>query len=417
MKKTLSLLLLTGIMIFACMAVGSAEAADPERFVSGDYTYVLNEDGTAYLTAFHPEAYPFTLVNGERILTLPETIDGIVVTGLGPYTLASSFRKSYRSQAEMEKGIIVLEIPASLALVNELSLQHVDAVRVSPKNETFAVVDDVLFHRAEKKLVFYPKAKKDAFYEIPEGTQTIGEGAFYNCGSLTGILIPDSITRIEGSAFSHCTGLTAIVIPGSVTELGYFAFSGCESLTDAVISDGVTGIGDGVFMGCNTLTSIVLPNNMTKIGDAFFQGCDSLTTVVIPGSVTEIGVWAFFGCYRLTDIVIPDSVTEIWESAFESCTGLVRIVIPDGVATLRGSVFYECDSLAEVVIPGSVTAIGECAFVRCYSLTTLTIPDSVVSIDDLAFLDCEDLTLTVGRGSYAERYAMQNDIPYTYAGL
>ena len=60
----------------------------------------------------------------------------------------------------------------------------------------------------------------------------IGNYAFYNCGGLTSINIPNSVTSIGNYAFFWCTGLTSIVIPKSVTSIGNEVFKNCWTLTD-----------------------------------------------------------------------------------------------------------------------------------------------------------------------------------------
>ena len=72
---------------------------------------------------------------------------------------------------------------------------------------------------------------KDENVVIPNGVTSIGDSAFKNCTSLTGITIGGSVTIIGGCAFSHCTSLTSITIGGSVTSIGKEAFSGCDLLT------------------------------------------------------------------------------------------------------------------------------------------------------------------------------------------
>ena len=86
------------------------------------------------------------------------------------------------------------------------------------------------------------------------------------------------------------------IIPNSVTNIGDGAFWDCKSLTSINIPDGVTNIGNGAFLGCKLLTNINIPDGVTNIGNAAFGGCESLTSINIPNSVTAIGNWAFLQC-------------------------------------------------------------------------------------------------------------------------
>lgn len=47
--------------------------------------------------------------------------------------------------------------------------------------------------------------------EFPEGMQSIGEQAFYNCRSIEGLVFPESIETIQNSAFEGCYGINSIV--------------------------------------------------------------------------------------------------------------------------------------------------------------------------------------------------------------
>ncbi|MDD7158273.1 MAG: leucine-rich repeat protein [Firmicutes bacterium] len=51
--------------------------------------------------------------------------------------------------------------------------------------------------------------------EINEKTKVIYDSAFYNCGSLTSITIPNSVTSIERSAFSGCSSLREVNYKGT----------------------------------------------------------------------------------------------------------------------------------------------------------------------------------------------------------
>ena len=71
--------------------------------------------------------------------------------------------------------------------------------------------------------------------EIPVGVTSIGNGAFYNCSSLSSITIPSTVTSIGNSSFQKCSSLISITIPSSVKDIGNMAFNGCTSLKSIII--------------------------------------------------------------------------------------------------------------------------------------------------------------------------------------
>ena len=213
----------------------------------------------------------------------------------------------------------------------------------------------------------------------------IGEDAFNYSGSLTSVVIPNSVTSIGERAFDLCTGLASIEIPNSVTSIGNYAFRSCTALASIEIPNSVTSIGAGVFSGCSGLTSIEIPNSVTSIGKSAFYGCKGLTSIEIPNSVTRFGDNAFKMCTGLTSIVIPNSVTSIGEYAFSGCSGLTSIEIPNSVTSIGNYVFEDCSGLTSIEIPNSVTSIGGWVFSGCSGLTSIEIPNSVTSIGSGAF--------------------------------
>ena len=108
------------------------------------------------------------------------------------------------------------------------------------------------------------------------------------------------------------------IIPNSVTNIGDGAFWDCESLTSINIPDGVTNIGNGAFLGCKLLTNINIPDGVTNIGNAAFWGCESLTSINIPNSVTAIGNWAFEECKNLPSKTKSDIINRFGKEAFDS---------------------------------------------------------------------------------------------------
>jgi hypothetical protein len=225
---------------------------------------------------------------------------------------------------------------------------------------------------------------------------SIGNGAFYQCTSLTSVTIPNSVTSIGDEAFSWCESLTNFTIPNSVTNIGDLAFDYCYNLTSITIPSSVTSIGDA-FENCG-LTSITIPSSVTSIGHYAFAFCESLTNVTIPNSITSIGDEAFYRCYSLTNVTIPNSVTSIGHYAFAFCRSLSSVTIPNSLTNIGDQAFSYC-GLTSVTIPNSVTSIGVGAFSNCGRLSGVTIPNSVTSIGGDAFYNCASLTRVYFQGN------------------
>ncbi|MCQ2292801.1 MAG: leucine-rich repeat protein [Bacteroidaceae bacterium] len=249
------------------------------------------------------------------------------------------------------------------------------------------------------------------YNDVTYNVTSIGEIAFYNCKSLSYVLIPNSVKNIESGAFSGCTGLTSVTIPNSVQSIERGAFQGCSGLTSVSIGSSVTSIRDDAFEGCTgvkelvyadgckttmcthltSITSVTIPNSVTSIGNGAFSGCSGLTSVTIPSSVTSIGSSAFQSCSGLTSVTIPNSVTSIGDEAFYGCTGLKSVDIGNGVESIGTWAFMGCSGLTSITIGNSVKTIGNHTFSGCTNLTSVTIPGSVTSIESGAFNGCDNV--------------------------
>ena len=210
---------------------------------------------------------------------------------------------------------------------------------------------------------------------IPESVESIGEGAFYACSSLTDVTIPGSVESIGKQAFIYCTALEKVIIKEGVENIETGAFYSCTALTEVAISGSVESIGNIAFQDCVSLTEITIPGRVESFGQQVFQGCIALEKVTIEEGVKSIGVYAFYNCTSLTEIAIPESVTDILENAFEGCTSLKEITIPSSVASIKGYAFQNCSALTNIVYEGTrPLTVGSYAFLGISADATVTVP-------------------------------------------
>ena len=182
----------------------------------------------------------------------------------------------------------------------------------------------------------------DGFVTAIGNIQSGGGGGGTNLAPL----VDGSITEVTSDMMEGCTNIRT------------YAFYNCKSLTSIVIPNGVTSIGDSAFYNCKSLTSIVIPNGVTSFANYAFYSCSKLTSIVIPNSVTSIGGNAFTMCLGLTSVVISDSVTSINNSTFSSCSSLTTVEMKRTTPPkLSSSAFKNCTALTQIIVPaGTLSA-------------------------------------------------------------
>ena len=103
--------------------------------------------------------------------------------------------------------------------------------------------------------------------------------------------------------------------------------------------------------------------------------------------------------------VIPSTVETIHYEAFEDNLYIEDIEIPANVTHIGSRAFYNCKGLKQIRWSGAKTS-GHEVFVGCTNLKAV----HVDSIDD--FENCRNLTLKGYAGSYVEKYAKENEMPF-----
>lgn len=157
---------------------------------------------------------------GQKLLFFPQG-------RTGDYTTPSGIT-SIEEYAFYSSDLTSVTLSSSVANIDSEAFIYSSLTRinVASGNPYYSSIDGVVFDKAVKTLIVYPRARKGA-YTIPAGVTSIGDYAFENCSSLSSITIPNSVMNIGTRAFDNCSSLTSITIPNSVTSIKSFAFVRC----------------------------------------------------------------------------------------------------------------------------------------------------------------------------------------------
>ena len=161
----------------------------------------------------------------------------------------------------------------------------------------------------ESNIILYVEAKQENVV-IPDGTETIGDYAFY-------CLYPRAVML----------NLKTVSMPNTVTAIGNYAFIFNRSLSAISMSTALASIGVEAFGHCHSLQSVTLPSSMRTIGNGAFEYCDSLSSVTFSEGLTSIGSGAFMECTSLTSVTLPSTVSSIGSSAFSARQSSMNEVI------------------------------------------------------------------------------------------
>lgn len=202
---------------------------------------------------------------------------------------------------------------------------------------------------------------------IKDGTVCIADAAFYNCSNMTGIIMPDTITKIAYSAFENCSGLTEVEIPKGITHIDGAAFAGCGNLTKVTLSDSVTNIGNDAFYDCISLADIKFSDNLKYIGKRAFRGCRALSEITLPDDLSYIESNAFiYTAYYENDTNWQNDMLYIGNHLIDVSTEMKGCLeIPYGTKCIANAAFMGVSDIKTIKVPASVIGIGDSSF--CYS--------------------------------------------------
>ena len=218
-----------------------------------DYSYKILNDGTLRLYQYE---------GTDTNIVVPDTIDGRKVTVLGNSTFQyctqasdiesvtlpdslTTIEKNAFYNCEKLKSVTIPQNVSSIGLaafVEGLSESSLTEIKVDPENPYFSEKDGVVFSKDGTKLIVFPSGRSGD-YQIPDGTVSVGDYAFY-----------------------YCVNVSSITVPGSVRSLGEGTFGNCSSLTKAVLNEGLEEIGEYAFQSSSGIRDIIIPASVKSVG-------------------------------------------------------------------------------------------------------------------------------------------------------
>lgn len=365
-----------------------------------------NEDGTVTITKYRDEV--------ATIVTIPETIGGKKVTGIG--------REAFKGYSNLV--IDTVDIGGMTLGVYAFRGVQINNLIISSEVNPYKITSNVYHNGASLS------GAKVLHLEIKEGVQSIASYLFAACDWVSEVNLPDSVTSIGREAFGGCSNLTSINLD-NVTHFDYEAFNECNNLVIDRLEIGGKTFSNQVFAGATINTMVLSSSDGTysdttgsfksaKVGkvefgpelDAIpnhvFKGCEWLTEAELPDNVQFIGEHAFHDCSNLTGIVLPEGLNEIREYAFCK-SGITEILLPESLTTLEDGAFSACLNLKEISIPSGVTELQTSLFSGSKNLQRVTVTDSVIKVRPYAFSNCDEVTIVAPEGSYMESYAVDRE--------
>jgi len=241
---------------------GVLYSKDGKRLLRGDkvHGFYSIKPGTKVICD-HAFSYCYSLTQIE----LPS---GVTTIGAWAFSVCSSL-----TQIELPSGVTTIgdgafnncrslsqiELPSGLTTIGGGAFAYCNSLHIISHSRRFTVIEDVLYSSDMKELIFYLPVKTNTSFVVPSSVTAIGDGAFYNCRSLSQIELSSGLTTIGDNAFWNCSSLTQIEL-----------------------RSGLTTIGDNAFWNCSSLTQIELPSGLTTIGESAFDYCSSLKRIIVP---------------------------------------------------------------------------------------------------------------------------------------
>ena len=255
---------------------------------------------------------------------------------------------------------------------------------------------------------------------LGESVTSVNDWAFYNCSSLSEIVVRNTNAVCSHIAFLSCDKLTYVEAPmriisnlshSSISRLKITGgvvndLSEMKNLTEVIVEEGVTEFSYGAFKDCTALEKISLPDSTEIVGDDAFSGCTALkfnlyeNAKYLGNESNPYLVLVRTASQAIKNLTVHPDARVICNDAFHECPKLVSVDLGN-VRYVGTNAFSNCILLESANLGTALTYLDEYAFYNCEALKTVSVPDTITKIDTHALLGCRSLSYnTDGKGFY-----------------
>lgn len=358
--------LLIGMGVLFCGDVRHIVAYDKDKvIVSGDYEYVVLDDGTAELVEFHGTGMD------KYYVKVPTEIDGFKVSVIGEHLYAGSV------------GPWTVEIPEGITILGEGCF--------GSSSSLYSI-------------------------NVASTVNVINKYAFAGCSSLPSIVIPEGIKILNYGVFSYCESLLDIEIPNSVEIIDTNAF--CEAgVYRLLLGENVLLVKEDAFKDCKALASIVVLGKDMVLEDASIPSTVKLYGYI--GSTTEEYAKKngneFITYDPITDIILSADQLELRSNYHESAE-LNTKVLPENAQYQKLKWTSSDPEVASVDAYGKVVALSKgTALITASAVgdskASASCKVSVVTEAEEISLDTDTLSLDLGDSQKREMKVNTSFLP------
>ena len=222
--------------------------------------------------------------------------------------------------------------------------------------------------------------------DVADGCEEIARKAFADDVELKSVNLPDSLVQIGASAFAG-SGLIRLEVPESVRSIGSRAFFRCDDLRDVELSRGLESIGDEAFAHCRSLVHLNIPATVCEMGvRVTFDTRVSEGRVAGEGDVGAVTAFVFADDAGVLYRRVPDGTKDACDKGADAGFGS-----PESQLGALELIDASALTLAEYRVLPETRSIGPRAFSKNAFVQRISLPEGVKIVGERAFAECASL--------------------------